>query len=88
VIVAVERGEGLLRVIDRGPGLHPDEMAQVFEPFYRSPTAQERAGGAGLGLAVSKRVIELMGGRIWVRASEAGGTEFGFALPLLDESEA
>ena len=87
VIVDVADREARLRVIDRGPGLSPEEMARVFEPFYRSPAARERAAGAGLGLAISKRLIELMGGRIWVRAADDDGSEFGFALPVLIETE-
>jgi PAS domain S-box-containing protein len=88
VIVECRGHETLLRVLDKGVGLEDDEIERVFEPFYRSPSAQRRAAGAGLGLAVSKRVIELANGRIWARRRGSRGTEFGFALPLVDEDVA
>lgn len=83
VLVDAADGEVRLRVLDAGPGVAPEDVDRVFEPFYRSAHAIERAGGAGLGLAVCKRIVELMGGRIWVRPREPNGAEFGFALPAL-----
>jgi PAS domain S-box-containing protein len=73
-----------LRVIDGGPGLSDDDLARVFEPFYRAPSAELRAGGAGLGLAVCKRIIESLDGTVWARRPPGGGAEFGFALPRLE----
>ncbi|HXG26120.1 MAG TPA: ATP-binding protein [Candidatus Binatia bacterium] len=84
--VEVEGDEARLRVIDQGPGLAEGDEERVFEPFYRAASAKERAAGAGLGLAVAKRIIELMGGRIWARRVD-GGSEFGFALPLVRDTE-
>jgi PAS domain S-box-containing protein len=84
VTVVVERGDGTasVRVLDRGPGLDERELARVFEPFYRTESAQARAAGAGLGLAVARRIVELMDGEIWGHPREGGGSEFGFALPV------
>jgi signal transduction histidine kinase len=76
-----------IRVIDTGPGLEEEELGRVFEPFYRTPRARERAGGAGLGLAVAKRIVELMGGTIWAARTAEGGTEFGFTLPKVTDIE-
>jgi PAS domain S-box-containing protein len=76
-----------LRVLDEGNGLPEEAIERVFEPFYRAPGSESRAPGVGLGLAVSKRIIELLGGRIWVRRRESGGSEFGFSLPALHEAE-
>lgn len=56
--------------------------------FYRSAAARQHAPGAGLGLAVSRRIVELMGGRIWATRRPTGGAEFGFALPLHGDDEA
>jgi PAS domain S-box-containing protein len=81
VIVESEDGQAILRVLDEGDGLTADDIEQVFEPFYRSASARQRAAGAGLGLAVSRRIVELMGGRIWARQRPTGGAEFGFAIP-------
>lgn len=74
-------GEVQVRVLDRGAGISDEEIENIFRPFYRSARTAASAQGAGLGLAVCKRLIEAQGGRIWARRREGGGTEFGFALP-------
>jgi signal transduction histidine kinase len=70
-----------VRVLDRGQGIPESELENVFTPFYRSPRTSA-APGAGIGLAVCKRLIEAQSGTIWARPREGGGTEFGFALPV------
>jgi two-component system CheB/CheR fusion protein len=72
-----------VRVIDNGLGLTDEQAQHVFEPFYRDPATANRTPGAGLGLAVCKRLVELQGGAIWARRGEDGGAEFGFSLPRL-----
>jgi PAS domain S-box-containing protein len=74
-----------LRVLDVGPGMSEDEVESVFQPFYRSARAHQSAPGVGLGLAVAKRIVALLGGRIWARPRPGGGSEFGFELPIVDE---
>jgi signal transduction histidine kinase len=73
--------EVVLRVLDRGIGVAPDEAAKLFDLFYRSPQSARTASGAGIGLYVSRGLITAMGGRIWVAPREGGGSEFGFTLP-------
>jgi PAS domain S-box-containing protein len=75
-------GEVEIRVLDRGPGISDEEVEHVFRPFYRSEKTAATAAGAGLGLAVCKRLVDAQGGRIWAARREGGGTEFGFALPV------
>lgn len=75
-----------VRVLDGGPGIAEDEITSVFEPFYRSARTAESAEGVGIGLSVCKRLIEAMGGEIWVRERPEGGCEFGFTLPLMQAS--
>lgn len=90
VSVVVDRDEAGLarvRVLDRGSALPDSDLERLFEPFFRTASAEQRAPGAGLGLAVSRRIVELLGGRIWARARDGGGGEFGFVLPLLDPEE-
>jgi signal transduction histidine kinase len=84
-VIELEAGQAVVRVLDEGQGLTQDDLPQVFEPFYRSASARQHAAGAGLGLAVSRRIVELMGGRIWARQRPTGGAEFGFALPVHHE---
>jgi PAS domain S-box-containing protein len=69
-------------VLDRGIGLDEHTTADLFEPFYRSEIARSTAGGVGIGLTVCRRIVNLLGGRIWARARDGGGAEFGFALPI------
>lgn len=69
-------------VLDRGPGILPDEIDRVFEPFFRSGRTSSQVSGAGLGLSVCKRLVEAQGGRIWARQRESGGSEIGFSLPV------
>lgn len=79
--------EVVVSVLDGGPGLDPEDLERVFEPFYRSQAAI-RAGvpGAGLGLAVCRRVVELQGGRIWAEQRPGGGAAFRFTLPRAPEA--
>ena len=93
IVVGVESDDEIaVRVRDRGPGLAPEEQAQVFEKFFRG--ARARTGGAGLGLAIVRILIEASGGRVWARARDDGaGAEFGFTLPRvaapqIDEADA
>ena len=82
VIVEREDGDACVRVLDRGPGVDGAEVPRLFEPFYRAEAARGLASGAGLGLAVAHRIVDLMDGRIWVRPRDGDGSEFGFAVPV------
>lgn len=73
-----------VRVQDQGPGLNGEDPARLFELFYRSPDARSVQGGAGIGLFVSRSLVEAMGGRIWAVDRPEGGAEFGFTLPVLE----
>ncbi|CAN5632442.1 sensor histidine kinase KdpD [soil metagenome] len=70
-----------VEVADRGPGVPPHERAHVFEKFYRL-SREGSTGGAGLGLAICRGVIEAHGGHIWVEDREGGGACFRFTLPV------
>jgi K+-sensing histidine kinase KdpD len=80
VVESVNDGVAV-RVLDEGPGIDPGEADHLFDAFYRSPTTATLAGGAGIGLYVSRRLIDAMGGRIWARRRTDRGSEFAFALP-------
>jgi K+-sensing histidine kinase KdpD len=87
VIVRREEGEARVVVLDRGIGLGSTEPERLFTAFFRTDEAKRHTSGIGVGLAVCRRILELQGGRIWARAREGGGSEFGFALPLADPIE-
>jgi PAS domain S-box-containing protein len=78
--------EVVVSVMDHGPGIPPEEIDLIFERFYRSPSSARRAGGAGIGLTVCKRVLEAQDGRIWAEARAGGGLIVSFALPIYDEN--
>ncbi|MBF6599654.1 MAG: sensor histidine kinase [Dehalococcoidia bacterium] len=69
-------------VSDRGAGIPADELKRVFTPFFRSTANGHEAPGVGIGLAVCKRLVEAIGGRIRATPRPGGGTEFGFTLAV------
>jgi signal transduction histidine kinase len=78
-----DNGEVLVSVKDTGPGIDPDDQARIFEEFQQAKaTNGERPEGTGLGLALSKSLVELHGGRIWVDSEPGRGATFTFTLPV------
>lgn len=74
-------------VADRGIGFGDAPIDALFEPFYRSQDARLAANGLGIGLALSQRIVDTLGGRIWASPREGGGAEIGFALPIQQYAE-
>ena len=86
IIIAVEKKEAnaLIFIRDQGLGIAPEEQPQVFERFYMAPQAKQMGlGGLGLGLHISKQLVELHQGQIWLESKEGEGSTFYFTLPLL-----
>ena len=87
VVLSGREGGAAIKVMDRGFGIAGDEANKIFERFYRSDRTSRLAGGAGLGLAVCKRLVEAMSGEIWATPREGGGLEVGFSLPAYQEEQ-
>lgn len=86
-ISAVRRdGQVAVSVADTGHGIPPEYLPRIFERFIRVPEAP--SGGAGLGLAISKSIVEAHGGQIVVQSTVGHGTTFTFTLPVTSESPA
>lgn len=74
-----------ISVSDTGPGIPPEYHLEVFDDFFRLPS-NESQDGLGLGLAIARRLISGMGGKIWVESEPGGGCKFSFLLPLKPSS--
>jgi signal transduction histidine kinase len=70
-----------IEVLDQGPGIAPEHLGDVFEPFFRSNPARNNVDGHGLGLAIAKRVVETHGGRISAANRAEGGLRMTITLP-------
>ena len=68
-------------VSDTGPGISPEYHLEVFDDFFRLPT-NENQDGMGLGLAIARRLVNGMGGKIWVESEASAGCKFSFLIPL------
>jgi signal transduction histidine kinase len=74
-------GSVSVSVTDTGVGIAPEDQEAVFEEFRQVGSADKRVGGTGLGLALSRKFIELHGGRIWVKSQVGAGSCFTFEVP-------
>jgi signal transduction histidine kinase len=81
VATARENGDVLVSVTDTGPGVALEDQDRIFEEFQQTDVGAEQREGTGLGLALSKRLVELHGGRIWVESEPGHGSRFVFTLP-------
>lgn len=78
--------EVLVSVQDTGHGIHPDRLPRIFEPFDAAEATRADGwhAGTGLGLPISRRLVELHGGRMWVESTVGSGTTFYFTLPITE----
>lgn len=89
VAVGTRSASGLVEVwvSDNGSGIPPEHLPQIFERFYRvDPSRSRSTGGSGIGLAISKQLVESHGGRIWAESEFGTGSIFRFTLPLRGDS--
>jgi PAS domain S-box-containing protein len=74
--LVAERGQLLISVTDTGVGISPEQADQIFNAFFST-----KAQGTGMGLSISRSIVESHGGRLWATSNSGGGTTFSFALP-------
>ena len=87
VVVRAEPVAGRIEIADTGEGIAPDQRPHVFTAFYRGANASRTGSGAGLGLAVSRAIVEAHGGRIWI-VDATVGTRVRFSLPVATKTTA
>ena len=75
--------EHVVATVDDGPGVSPEDLAHLFDRFWRVDAARQRAtGGSGLGLSIARHIVEAHGGHIWAEPTPGGGLTVRFSLPL------
>lgn len=82
-----ERDNLVVEVQDTGVGISGNEQKLLFEPYRSLESDRERLSGLGLGLSLSKKLVELHGGRIWVKSEKGKGSTFGFSIPLAETGQ-
>jgi signal transduction histidine kinase/CheY-like chemotaxis protein len=83
VRAAIRDQDLVVEVADTGPGVAAEDRQRIFDAFQQGARHPEQTEGTGLGLTLSKRILELHGGRIWVESEAGKGSTFGFALPAV-----
>lgn len=81
VVVRFDGAQARVDVLDRGPGIAADDLAAIFQPFFRSGASASGVDGHGLGLAIAQRVVQAHGGEIVARNREDGGLQVTVTLP-------
>jgi two-component system sensor histidine kinase KdpD len=80
---AIEDDRLTISVTDQGPGIPPQDLPLVFDKFYRGThNSSQRRDGTGMGLAISRGIVEAHGGKIWVESTPGRGATFAFTIPV------
>jgi len=83
VMVSTADGRAIISISDQGEGIPLEEQDRIFDRFYQIEGHLTRSsGGIGLGLYISKRLVETMSGELWVESTPGFGATFSFSLPL------
>jgi CheY-like chemotaxis protein/anti-sigma regulatory factor (Ser/Thr protein kinase) len=87
VTATTDGSEVAVAVADSGPGVPVEDRERIFESFQQGGRGADRAEGTGLGLTLSRRIVELHAGRMWLHTELGVGSTFGFAVPVLTALE-
>ncbi len=82
--VSRDENNAIIEVKDEGLGIEEQELTRIFEPYKRSIVNKEQLSGLGIGLALSKKLVELQNGKIWVISTIGTGSSFFVSLPIFD----
>ncbi|MEJ5309293.1 MAG: ATP-binding protein [Anaerolineae bacterium] len=80
--------ELLISVADTGPGIPQDQLPKLFHKFSRLPGKERQVAGTGLGLVISRQIVEAHSGKIWAESEVGKGTTFYFTLPIITPDSA
>ena len=83
VTAHAQDGTVMVSITDQGIGIAPEDLPRIFDRFYRVEHIR-KAEGTGLGLYITKRLVEAHGGQIWVESEVGKGSTFSFTLPVAD----
>jgi two-component system sensor histidine kinase VicK len=83
LVVAIRLGDQVqISIIDKGIGIEPKQLESIFNRYYRVSSSSDRAPGMGLGLYISREIIELHGGKIWAESIAGKGSTFHIIFPI------
>ena len=77
---------GHVWVRDNGIGIPEQDQDKIFQQYFRTDISKETASGTGLGLNISKSLVEMQGGRIWFESEMGKGTMFHFTVPVAESA--
>jgi signal transduction histidine kinase len=72
----------VVRIADQGIGMTPEQVARIFDKFWRADASNTAVSGLGLGMSIARQIVENHGGQIWVESTPGVGTTVSFSLPL------
>ena len=74
-----------LQVIDNGIGIKQEDQSKIFQQYFRTDEGKDTAAGTGLGLNITRYLVEVQGGKIWFKSTYGEGTTFHFTVPVAEE---